>query len=366
MSELKFKKAGKIIRVVLSLILCMGILAGSYNIRAAKAEDKVTIDNIYVSEKNYEKDMKEQVEPYLKSIQKEGTIKGKENVNLYYRTYIVDKPKGSIVIVQGFGEFVERYNDVIYYFTKSGYNVFTMENRGNARSESLGTMDNTQVNVESFQYYMDDLKQFLDKIVVPENKSSHLFVMGQSMGGAITTGFLEEYPNYFDAAVLSAPMFEINTGSIPGFLVKMAASFYKITGKDDSYATGQGPYTAPKSVNDVATSSKSRFEYHNKIVESNDKLKRGGASYRWVYESLNELKKITKKKNVEKIQIPVIMFEAEKDTSVGKSGQDKFEKYSKTCQVVQVKGSKHEIYRECDSIQKGYVEDILSFYNKNN
>ena len=37
------------------------------------------------------------------------------------------------------------------------------------------------------------------------------------MGGAIGAKFLEDYPEYFDRAVLSSPMLEINTGKIcPG------------------------------------------------------------------------------------------------------------------------------------------------------
>ena len=39
-----------------------------------------------------------------------------------------------------------------------------------------------------------------------------LFLFAHSMGGAIGADFLEEYPEYFNSAILSAPMFQVNTG----------------------------------------------------------------------------------------------------------------------------------------------------------
>lgn len=41
-----------------------------------------------------------------------------------------------------------------------------MEHRGHGRSGKLGVKDNTQVNVENFNYYIEDLKKFIDKIVI--------------------------------------------------------------------------------------------------------------------------------------------------------------------------------------------------------
>lgn len=40
------------------------------------------------------------------------------------------------------------------------------------------------------------------------------------MGGGIGSLFLERYPKYFDAALLNAPMMEIDTGKVPSFFSK--------------------------------------------------------------------------------------------------------------------------------------------------
>ena len=57
-----------------------------------------------------------------------------------------------------------------------------MEHRGHGRSGCLGANDNTQINVEDFNYYINDLKLFIDKEVL-ENNKNELFLFSHSIGG---------------------------------------------------------------------------------------------------------------------------------------------------------------------------------------
>ena len=43
------------------------------------------------------------------------------------------------------------------------------------------------------------------------------------MGGGIAARFVEMYPEYFAAAVLSAPMMEVDTGSVNATLARTIA-----------------------------------------------------------------------------------------------------------------------------------------------
>ena len=81
------------------------------------------------------------------------------------------------------------------------------------------------------------------------------------MGGAIGTLFLERYPNYFDAAVLSSPMLEINTGSTPAPIAKLIANLYDIIGKGDKYVLGQKSFSGEYEFKESGTTSKNRYDY---------------------------------------------------------------------------------------------------------
>lgn len=316
----------------------------------------------HISEDNYEYEMTNIVEPYIDSIKETGYIKGVNDQSLYYEKYILEDAKASIVISHGYTECLEKYNEMIYYFLKNNYNVFAMEHRGHGRSGSLGIADKTQIHVESFDNYITDLKSFMDEIVIPEKKDNPVFLFAHSMGGAIGAKFLEEYPEYFDRAVLSAPMLEINTGKIPSFLGRMFAKLVIMLGKGGNYAPGMGPYNPSYDVDTICTSSEIRYVNQHKFIWNNEEVQRGEASYNWVYESLSATKEIVKKENASKVKIPVLLFQAGKDSLVNPGGQDKFAQYAEDCQIKYYADARHELYGESDGIQKSYLKNLFEFY----
>ena len=113
----------------------------------------------------------------------------------------------------------------------------------------------------------------------------------------------------------------------------------------------------------MATSSENRWSYVNDIVNKNEDIQRGGASYKWTKEAFKATKEITKKENASKVEIPVLLFQSGDDVYVKPGGQNKFAEYAQNCEIVKIENAKHEIYFECDEIQKPYFEQVLKFYN---
>ncbi|HCW52432.1 MAG TPA: lysophospholipase, partial [Clostridium sp.] len=256
----------------------------------------------YISEKNYEEDMKNIVEPYVASYRKSGYIDGMNNVKLYFEKYIIDNPKGNIVISHGFGEFCEKYTELIYYFLKESFSVVIMEHRGNARSQRFGK-DKNQISIDHFDNYVEDLKKFIDEIVMPNSNNKKLLMFAHSMGGGIGTAFLEKYPEYFKGAILSAPMHKINTGKYPSIVANIVSSTLTAIGKGKEYLPGQKPYTGNKKFPSRTTHSKNRWDYQMKIIKDNEAFQTGGSSAKWYYEAMKADKKMLKKKNAEKVKI---------------------------------------------------------------
>lgn len=318
----------------------------------------------YIYQKNYKEYMLNKVEPYLKKKLKNGYILGKKNLKLYYEKFIVENPKANIVICHGLREFTEKYYELIYYFMQEGYSVFIIEHRGHGRSQRLG-IDSSQVNVEKFNYYVEDFKKFIDEIVIPDSKNKSLLLFAHSMGGGIGTIFLEEYINYFKAAVLSSPMHEMNTGKSPKILANIVSMGMKLCGKSKMYLPGQRPYSGGKKIYNSSTSCKERYEYLQDKIKKNNAYHSGGISALWYLESLKATKKLIKKENASKVTIPILIFQAEYDTHVIPKGQDKFASYAKNCELTFVNGSKHESYLERDEIAFPVLDKVLSFYEKN-
>ncbi|WP_244834717.1 alpha/beta hydrolase [Clostridium sp. BJN0001] len=322
-------------------------------------------DKYFITEDNYIENIKNKVEPYLKKFRNSGYLKINDKIKLYYETFILKKPKASIVISHGNWESVEKYKELIYYFLREGYSVFFVEHRGYGRSGFLGKVDKCQVYVDNFDSYVDDFKKFIDDVVKKSIKNEDLFLYAHSMGGTIAVRFLEKYTDYFKCAVLNAPMLMMETGSVPVKVASILSSLNVKLKKGGRYVINQKPYEDKYDFENASTTSKGRYDYLYKCTSSNEQLHRGGISYGWLNAATNMTSKIISDKNVKKIKIPILMFQAGHDTLVREKGQMKFIKSSKTCLSIKIEDAKHSIFIEKDSILKPYMEKVFKFYEQN-
>jgi len=318
----------------------------------------------YISQNNYEEEMINKVEPYLQKSLECGYILGQRNVKLYYEKFIVKNAKANIIICHGLGEFTEKYYELIYYFMKEEYSIFIIEHRGHGRSQRLG-IDNSQINVEKFDYYVEDFKKFIDEIVIPSSNNKNLLLFAHSMGGGIGTVFLEKYTEYFKAAILSSPMHEINTGKVPKIFANIISLVMNKSGNGIKYLPGQIPYVGVKTFPSRSTSCKERHEYLYEKVKKKTIYQSGGSSALWYLECLKATRHLIKKENAVKVTIPILLFQAEYDTYVIPKAQNNFALYAENCELIHVNGAKHESYFESDDITFAVIERVLSFYADN-
>ncbi|MBT9831957.1 alpha/beta fold hydrolase [Clostridium baratii] len=316
-------------------------------------------NNKFIYNYGFDKELVENAKEKLSKIKEVGYFEGKNNANIYYEKYSIDNEKGRVVISHGFSECIDKFTEMIYYFTEMGYSVYAIEHRGHGRSGSLSKTHKNQINVEKFKYYVDDLKTFLDKIVV--EKDTDLYLYAHSMGGAIGTMFLEEYNGYFKKAILSAPMMEIKTGDFPKWIAYIISSLYILAGKGDKYLFGQGPFDGKYDLEGAGTSNKYRYENHLEELKNNEYIQRSGGTFKWMFESLKASDKIIKKKNVQKINVPILLFQSGRDTFVKDRGQNKFCERAKNCKKVRFENAKHEVFGEDDETLMKYLKIIKEF-----
>lgn len=295
----------------------------------------------------------------------EGFFLGQNNKEIYYRQYEVKDSKAVIVISHGFCETYNKYIDFIEFLNNNLFSVYILEHRGHGNSGRLG-IDNSQIYVEDFNYYIEDLKEFLDSVVMYNLNDRKLFLYAHSMGGGIGALFLETYPKYFEAAILNCPMLEIHTGKYPYWFSKLVSDFYCLLGKGKSYVLGHKPYNPNFNylLENSGTSSEERFNEFLRYQKEHENSQTTGASYKWLNESFKALKSIKKPENIQKVEIPVLLFQAGKDTFVKPDGQNIFAKYAKNCKLIRIEEAKHEIYIERDEIREPYLKQVLDFYNK--
>ncbi|MCU6340252.1 alpha/beta fold hydrolase, partial [Enterobacter quasiroggenkampii] len=98
-----------------------------------------------------------------------------------------------------------------------GFDVLISDHRGQGRSGRL-LADPHLGHVNRFNDYVDDLAAFWQQEVQPGPWRKR-YILAHSMGGAISTLFLQRHPGVCDAIALTAPMFGIVI-RMPSFMAR--------------------------------------------------------------------------------------------------------------------------------------------------
>lgn len=311
---------------------------------------------VYYGEEGYSGFMRNTAEPYIEKYRERSCFCSYDGRIISYYAYRNPKAKGCIVISHGFCEFGEKYNEVIYYFLQAGYSVYLPEHRGHSYSEQM-TPDRDKVHIMDFEDYVRDFHCFLTEIVREQKK----FLFAHSMGGAVAVRYLEEYPGSFEGAVLSAPMLRIKTGKCPRLFAEWIADWFVFTGRETRYAAGQSGFDFKADFAGSGCLSEERYRYVFDRRLANFNYRTYGATYGWLRAVLKAEKKINKKKNLERINTPVLIFLAGREHMVDNRAAVEFVNQVSRSAMVYMEKAKHEIYNGDYETRVSYYQQIFAF-----
>lgn len=311
-----------------------------------------------IGEDDFQTVMSNQVKNWRDTVVKSADFKSFDGSKLRYYYEMPENAKAVIVILHGFCEFWGKYHEMAWYFREAGYGFFFLEQRGHGYSER--TVDRLDlVHVHNYEQYVEDLHEFVNQVVVPMNGNRNLYLYTHSMGGAIGALFLEKYPDYFQKAIFSSPMLEMNTGSIPKPIISVYIAYLKLRGKMKELSIGQSYFDGKPIFKESSCQSKARYDYQFEQRLLNEYYQMYGGTFGWVSASLKANRELLR--YAEKVCIPLIMFTAGNDHLVKAEGQLTFAKKSSDTMVINYTESKHEIFNSVDYIRTDYYARIFDF-----
>src|SRR6202142_4773061 len=134
-----------------------------------------------------------------------GELKTPDGVSLRFARWLPPAGrKGPVVILQGRGEWIEKYFETGRDLRARGFAVATMDWRGQGLSERR-LRDSRKGHVRSFSEYDIDLETFVQEIVLPDCPPP-FFALGHSMGAAVLMRAAARGHRWFDRMVLTAPL----------------------------------------------------------------------------------------------------------------------------------------------------------------
>jgi acylglycerol lipase len=124
------------------------------------------------------------------------TVRTHDGLVLSARHYLPPNPRARVVLLHGYAEHVGRYAEVIAALTGARYEVHTPDLRGHGHSEGV------RGHVLRFEEYLEDVDLLLES--VPGNGLPR-FLVGHSLGGLISLGYVLRRPAAFGALAVTSP-----------------------------------------------------------------------------------------------------------------------------------------------------------------
>jgi len=314
-----------------------------------------------VSSPAYGETMNGTVLPWLAEREKVMLLNGFEDRPLYCVSYEAEEPVATVLILHGFTENAYKYAELIFSLLNLHFSVVAYDQRGHGRSgRDDGVPDPSVTHVDHFSDYVKDLRIVCDHFKRSDNLPFFLFA--HSMGGAVASLFLEQYPGVFDAAVLSSPMIAPHTGGLPFSVSTAVSRLGCLFGKGKNNPFFMKRYTGPEDFATSCAADPNRFAWYDKIKASRTDFQNSVPSWRWVNESLHVTEQILAAGAPEKVSCPVLLCAADIDFSVLPEPQKTFIARVPSGRFLFVKDSRHEIFRSANEVLFPWWRTVLDFY----
>jgi len=270
-----------------------------------------------------------------------------------------EKQKGSILLLNGRREFMEKYSETIEELNHEGFNVYSFDWRGQGLSSRM-LANRHKGFIDDYDVYLSDLDMFITKIVKPDSVHP-LIIIAHSMGGHIALRFMHDHPDVADMAVLASPMIDIFRSNPFRVFVKLITRIAIKTGFSHSYAMGSGDYTDEKFKGNELTSDPVRFMDSKKAITKNPYLALGGATYGWLSATLKSTDILTQPGFAAKITASILMVIAGNDKIVSIKAQKKFCTMLPNCRLKEISDARHEIFKETDAVRSIFWSEFNRF-----
>jgi lysophospholipase len=267
--------------------------------------------------------------------------------------------RGTVVLMNGRGEFLERYYESMRDLQARGFHVVAFDWRGQGLS-TRQTRNRMKGHISSFKVYDEDLEAVLE--LVARYCPKPYFAIAHSTGGHILLRNLVDKP-FFKKAVVTAPLFGFIYGSWPKSLAYFLSSVALATGMAKAYLPGyaHGPFLLRNMKENPLTSDSRRWARDKRMLEAHPELGVGGPTYGWFNAALRSFKQLYGRRYAKGLNCPVMIVLAGREKVVDNAATNRFIDQTPGLAKVMINSSLHEIMMETDSIRSEFFAVFESF-----
>lgn len=259
--------------------------------------------------------------------------------------------RGTVCLVQGRTEYIEKYFETVEDFRQRGFAVATFDWRGQGGSDRL--IGNPSVGyVDRFEDYFTDLRCFHAEILLPDCPPP-FYLVGHSMGGLVSLHAATRDRMMFDRMFLSTPMVGLHGLEDSMGRWSMVAEAMSFIGLGKLPLARRGDRRPDEAMfpDNPLTSDARRYKRMVETVRADDRLYLGSPSFRWLATALKAMLETGRDQFPGQIRIPLLILAAARDQIVSTPAIEQLGLRLRTGRHMVIANGRHELFMETDAIR---------------
>lgn len=263
--------------------------------------------------------------------------------------------RGTVVVLPGRGEFIEKYaTEVVGELLSRDYAVIAMDWRGQGLSDRPLT-DRNKGHIDDFATYIADLRLFLDKIVAPVARPP-ILALCHSMGSHIAMRMLAETGSGpLSAGILVAPMTGLKREAM---LRSVLMLMPEVPMLEERYLFGTGPFVglAQEFYSNFVTHDERRYRFTENWFTADPRLALGGPTIGWARQAVRSMTAAQAPGYLERIDLPLLLLSAGEDRLVDSNTHGPTAARLHRGDFLDIAEARHEIMMETDAVRARFWE----------
>jgi lysophospholipase len=270
-----------------------------------------------------------------------------------------DAASGTVLLLNGRGDFIEKYAETIHDLVDAGWGVATFDWRGQGLSGRLGDTPE-KGHCENFDTWLGDLDQLLTgwQAAVP----GRWVAVAHSMGGHLLLRRLSVRGGEFARVVLLSPMLGLLAPPLgPGLARRVARLMVKL-GRGGEYVRGGGPRIkappgSPRQL--MLTSDAERYGDEGWWAEQEPRLSMGSATWGWLDAAFRSLAVLGA--GPSRVTTPLLVMIPASDGLVDSAATRAAMARMPAAGLEVIEGAGHELLREADALRSRVLARVMEF-----
>ena len=271
------------------------------------------------------------------------------------------KTIGTVCLLQGRGEQIEKYFETIGELRSRGFAVATFDWRGQGGSERR-LRNRMKGHVDSFEEYDRDLEAFMQHVALPDSPQPY-FALAHSTGALVCLRTTHEGRVRFSRLVLVSPLVglgQIRPSQPNAFRI---AAFMTAIGLGETIVPGGQARAIDKTPfeGNVLTGDAARYQRTVDLYTKLPQVAVGAPTFGWLYAACRAMNEANEPDFGPAIRVPTLVISGALDRLVSMTAAENLAAALRAGGQVVIPGAHHEIMMERDPIRAQFWAAFEAF-----